>query len=220
VSNRFQLLALTLVLAACEGAPLAPDLDSRPQADGIANSQRLYRLDASGMPFYSRTEPPASAGGYAYHTDEWAAVVFYRDPACVPAGFNLFDFIDIPGAFFCATTIEGHALHIEPLGITPPKMSTIQGDAVPIWFVPWSGAFEQAVEAGMLTMAELSAMPGLIKGVATQFHELLTSIENHPSPKINITARGEILGGGSFRYNVNYTGLTVESVQNVKIVIE
>ena len=104
--------------------------------------------------------------------------------------------------------------------MTPPKVANLQGDAVPIWFVPWSGAFEQAVEAGVLTMAELTAMPGLIKGVATQFHELLTSIENHPSPKINISARGEILGGGSFRYNVNYTGLTVESVQNVKIVIE
>lgn len=220
MSNRFQLLALPLLLAACDGAPLGPDLDTRPQADRLDNSQGLYRLDASGMPFYSRTEPPASAGGYAYHTDEWAAIVFYRDPACVPAGFNLFDFFDIPGAFFCAPTVEGHALHVEPLGMTPPKLSSLQGDAVPIWFVPWSGAFEQAVEAGVLTMAELAAMPGLIQGVATQFHELLTSIENHPSPKINITARGEILGGGSFRYNVNYTGLTVESVQNVKIVIQ
>jgi hypothetical protein len=225
VSKRFTLCALPLLLAACDGAPLSPDLDPQlhaSQATTIANSQGLFRLDGSQVPYYTRTEPPADAGGFAYHTDEWAAIVFYRDPACVPADFNLFAFFDIPGAFFCSPTIKGHALHTEPLGMTPPLMANLQGNAVPIWFVPWSGPFQQAVEAGMLTMSHLSAMPGLLKGVAIHYHEMLTTIESHPTPMINVTARGEILpesGGGSFRYNVNYPGLTVEGVKNVKIVI-
>jgi hypothetical protein len=37
---------------------------------------------------------------------------------------------------------------------------------------------------------------------------------------INITARGFIEGGGSFRYNVNWPRLTVADVKNVVIVIE
>jgi len=41
-------------------------------------------LDGSKVPYYTRTEPPAEAGGFACHTDEWAAIVFYRDPACPP----------------------------------------------------------------------------------------------------------------------------------------
>jgi hypothetical protein len=225
MANRFHLLALSMLLAACETAPLEPVSEpslSMGRADRSANSQGLFRLDGSQVPFYTRTEPPAAVGGFAYRTDEWAAIVFYREPACVPDGFNLFDFFDIPGAFFCAPTTQGHALHVEPLGITPPKILNLSGDAVPIWFVPWTGAFQEAVAAGTLTMPQLSTMPGLVKGVARQYQEVLTTIENHPSPKINITARGYLLpesGGGSFRYNVNWTGLTVASVQNVRIVI-
>ena len=66
-------------------------------------------------------------------------------------------------------------------------------------------------------------MTGLVKGVATQFREILSSIENHPEPKINIAARGYILtesGGGSFSYSVNWPGLTVGDVRNVNITIE
>jgi hypothetical protein len=72
-------------------------------------------------------------------------------------------------------------------------------------------------------MSELEDMEGLVKGVATQFREILNSIDNHPVPKINITARGYILpesGGGSFAYNVNWPGLTVDDVKNVVITIE
>ena len=41
-----------------------------------------------------------------------------------------------------------------------------------------------------------------------------------PEPMINITARGSIAGGGSFRYNVNWSGLTAAEVKNVKIEID
>ncbi|MBA3405820.1 MAG: hypothetical protein H0U13_14255 [Gemmatimonadaceae bacterium] len=53
--------------------------------------------------------------------------------------------------------------------------------------------------------------------------EILGSVQFHPVPNINITARSSILmesGGGSFRYNVNGPGLTVDDVKNVKIEIQ
>jgi hypothetical protein len=179
MSMRRQLLAASLLLVACEAAPLMPDLEPQFSLDNkAANSAGLFRVVDSQFPFYARAEPPSETGGFAYRTDEWAAVVFYRQPACVPQSFNLFEFYDIPGAFACTPTTEGHALHIEPLGMTPPKESHLSGNAVPIWFVPWHGAFEQAVDAGVLTVAQLSAMPGLRKGVATHYQENLATVAN------------------------------------------
>jgi hypothetical protein len=140
----------------------------------------------------------------------------------VPPNFNLFEFFDVPGAFACDPVVEGFSLHVEPFGVTPPKQSNLHGDAVPIWFVPWDAPFQQAVENESLTIVELEAMPGLLKGVATQFREILHPHDFHPVTKINITARGDIAleyGGGSFRYNVTWPGLTVQGVKNVQIVI-
>lgn len=56
-------------------------------------------------------------------SDTPPAIVFYRDPDCVPAGFNLFAVYDVPGAFFCVPTVDGFALHVEPVGVTPPQVS-------------------------------------------------------------------------------------------------
>jgi hypothetical protein len=224
MSNRLPLLALSLLFAACDAGQLAGPAAEPPastaQASKADKSSGLFRIESPMFPFYSRTESPASVGGFGYRTDEWATITFYRDPNCVPAGFNLFDFYDIPGAFFCPSLVDGFSLHVEPMGMTPPKMSNLSGNAVAIWFVPWDAPFQQAVANGSLTIADLEAMPGLLKGVATQFRETLNSVENHPVPKIIISARGDILpeyGGGSFRYNVSWQGLTVETVRNVKI---
>lgn len=217
------LFALPLFLAGCDSqspSMTAPTDDAAAVRGGPTGELKgLFRIESPMFPFYARAEPPSSVDGFAYHTDEWAAIVFYRDPDCVPAEFNLFDFYAIPGAFFCAPAVDGFSLHVEPLGMTPPKVSQLHGDAVPIWFVPWNEAFQAAVANEVLTMAQLAAMPGLVKGVATTFREHLTSVENHPSPMINITARGYIEGGGSFRYGVNWPGLTVEDVKHVSIVI-
>ena len=58
------------------------------------------------VPFYARL-----VRGEIYHTDDWAAIVFYRPPTCIPANFNLLDFFDIPGAFECnPPTTDGFAI--------------------------------------------------------------------------------------------------------------
>jgi hypothetical protein len=58
------------------------------------------------VPFYARFGMED-----IYHDEEWAVIVFYRPPNCVPEDFNMLRFFDCPseddpGAFACgpATT--------------------------------------------------------------------------------------------------------------------
>ncbi len=55
---------------------------------------------APAIPAYARTD-------FFIHNEEWAAIVFYGDPACVPGGFNLLEFYDVPAAFGCPLTVTG-----------------------------------------------------------------------------------------------------------------
>src|SRR4030095_7892709 len=61
--------------------------------------------------FYARINGGEFTGGQEdiYHTEEWAAIVFYRQPDCVPSGFNLLTFFDfsiwaLPPADRCPLT--------------------------------------------------------------------------------------------------------------------
>lgn len=169
----------------------------------FAGAQVLLRVpaDTPGPPAYTRTD--LHDGSFPYHTDEWAAIVFYRSPDCVPDGFNLLTFFDLPGAFACGLTISGFELWDNPPGIDlAPQHTVSHGVAVPIWFVPWP-ALEAAIADNVLTMPELESL-GPRKGVATTFHELL-----HPAggpakvPHLTITAQGLLLEGGSFQFRYN-----------------
>ena len=55
---------------------------------GAANLSAQVRTEIPkedpGPPFYARIERQAAHTNIAPHTEEWAAVVFYRSPACVP----------------------------------------------------------------------------------------------------------------------------------------
>ena len=221
-------LLLPFLVTACDH-PTAPEPHepAHAAAPQLA-SNSLFRVEPSMFPFYSRTEEPASVGGYGYRTEEWAAVVFYRDPGCIPDGFNLFDFYDFalaelapgvfaPRVFLCAATVSGFSLHQEPMGVTPPWHSHLGGSSVPIWFVPWDGAFQDAVAAGQLTLSDLAAMPGLRTGTATHFREVVQTVAAHPVPKIAISSHGVLDGGGRFHFSVAWPGLTVTDVRQVQI---
>lgn len=47
-------------------------------------------------PFYARVSRDSSLGlsQEIHHDDQWAAIPFYRDPACIPADFNLLQMVD------------------------------------------------------------------------------------------------------------------------------
>ena len=60
-----------------------------------------------GPPFYARIDDVAH---FVFHDGEWAAILFYRDPSCIPANFNLLQFFDPPAAFGCAPITQGYSL--------------------------------------------------------------------------------------------------------------
>lgn len=205
------LLAAALTLAACA----AGDDVTGPRAQTASNGTSLDAVrtnwpsaDDPGNPYYARIEPVPP---HLYEASGYAVIVFYRDPGCVRADFNLLDFFDPPAAFGCASHVSGASIWAVGPGIGAPKVVGMKGDgAVPVWFVPAATA-EAAVADGELTIGELAGLPGLIEGTATTFRETLMPHAlppflgggGHRSPKITITARGTLEDGRSFQYQLH-----------------
>lgn len=160
-----------------------------------------------GPPFYARTEhaPP-----FVFHDGEWAAIVFYRDPGCVPAGFNLVQFFDPPAAFGCQLTTQGVShWEVEVLSGAPKITNTKAAGEVPVWFVPVQ-AITQATQDGVLTMGELEGLDGLLVGFADRYTETLQPHSlppelgggGHPNPKLVIDAQGSLEDGRQFNLHI------------------
>ena len=168
---------------------------------GVAAVQQPIPDEQAGPPYYARLENDV------IRTDEWVAIPFYRDPACVPADFNLLQFFDIPGAFSCPLTVDG--LVIWENGPPPQDQAPIHqslhgtGD-VPVWFVSWTD-MEPAMSDGVLTIVELAALPSLQVGSADYFHETLHPTGGAQRGKIQLTASGVLDDGRSFRLHVSAT---------------
>jgi len=89
------------------------------------------------VPAYARIEMVDGAS-LVHHTNNWAAIPFFREPRCVPEGFNLLDFFDDPGAFDCRLTFEG--FEIWRNGPRTDDPAPIQTESfglgsVPVWIV-------------------------------------------------------------------------------------
>lgn len=170
---------------------------------GAAPTAANVRLDDVGVPFYARIVGPhvTGSGLEVFHTDEWAAIPFYRPPECVPADFNLLDFFDVPGAFACnpmtieQSTIWKHGPETDP---APIHARSFGLGAVPIWFVSWP-ALQAAAADGELTIGELSALPSLLVGSASFYSETLHPSEAAQVPLTVIVARGWLEEGHAFR---------------------
>jgi hypothetical protein len=147
-------------------------------------------------PFYARIER-----GLVLQTDEWVAIAFYRDPACVPSSFNLlnfFDFGNIPAVFLCPLTVHGFEVWSDPATDAGPRQSKLRGNgAVPVWFV--SVEDYQAALPG-LTMTELLSMPSLIQGVATDYEETLHPLGIARQSMLQIVATGQLPDGRTFHF--------------------
>lgn len=153
--------------------------------------------ESPGGPFYAR------AGGASLppHTEEWAAIVFYRDPSCIPLGFNLLNFFDQPPRpFGCPLTVEGFEVWRNGPGqdLAPMQSELRDAGLVPVWFVSWPEL--QAAAAGGLTITELAALPSLITGYADQFKETLHPTQaGRNTAQHQMTASGTLSDGRSFR---------------------
>ena len=180
---------VTLVLALAALVALVP----------AGHAQAAERFDvpseSPGVPAYARLGGP----DIAPHNDQWAAIVFYRDPGCIPASFNLLNFFDAPRAFGCPLTVQGFEIWENEPGRDPaPRLSKLRAAGpVPVWFVSWP-ELQAAAADGVLTIGELRALPSLITGFASHFSETLHPSESNKKGKNNIGARGVLSNGRSF----------------------
>lgn len=148
---------------------------------------------APGIPAYARTD-------IIPHDEEWAAIVFYRDPGCVPDSFNLLDLMDIPAAFECPLTVAAFEIWKHgPAVDAGPILAVLHGlGAVPVWFVSWPDLQEE-IKDGVLTIEDLRGVNSLQKGEATFFAERLHPVETS-NGNYNVVAHGFLEDGRSFNY--------------------
>ena len=180
----------------------------------VQSASANVRLQGGGdVPFYARIE-----SANVYHNSDWAVIVFYRPPECIPTDFNLLAFFDAPGAFGCGPyTTDGFAVWKDINTDNSPLQSKLFGlGAVPVWFVSWP-ALESAVEDGVLTIVDLQAMNPL-QGTASYYEETLHPTGNgHPS-MLEFVARGTLADGRTF--DVQAHGTDAQPVPTTHIVIK
>jgi hypothetical protein len=202
--------ALILAAPACTGPATPTSTSAVESMDALtasgpdaSNGQVVLSIpdEDPGPPFYARV-------GYQYlHDGGLLAIPFYRSPACIPADFNLLEFFHFPtgptdpAAFACPLQMTGRLL-IEPDAApgTFPRQVVLQGDAVPIWFIPLLD-FQAAADDGEVTMAQLAALSP-VKGTASRFHETLHPREDEH--RIIIDARGTLEDGRTFRFHATH----------------
>jgi hypothetical protein len=202
------LLAMSTVLS-------APNL----QAD-----IRLKVPEDNEPPFYSRISGFEFIGSEGvFRTEEWAAIVFYRDPGCVPGDFNLLEFFDFtpafpdgpPRPFLCPLTVEGFEIWPAPPGpgVAPIQTKSWGLGAVPVWFVSWP-EMQSILADRVVTVGELESAATLLKGDAHFFTETLHPPATGPLTEaaqvghITINASGELDDGRQFEFKAAVAGLT------------
>lgn len=169
------------------------------RAPSVSGCDVAFPEEAPGPPYYARI----SSDG-APQTEQWAAIIFYRDPSCVPSNFNLLEFFDIPRAFGCPLTIEGFEIWENGPGQDPaPILVKSRGlGAVPVWFIS-PQELDAAMADGVLTIGELSALPSVQVGAAHRFQEVLHPTQAARNGKLTITASGSSSNGRTFQLQVS-----------------
>lgn len=212
------LVLALILLAACGSneAPVSPTVEpttvppaptEEPASDTTGGESELMVIEnGDGPPFYARFGENETFG-----TDDWVAIVFYRDPNCVPDEFNLNQFFDFPsesgpGAFGCqpaTTDIIEHWVN-GPETDPAPAISEMTGrGAVPVWFFA-PADIEAAMVDGVVTITELEGLPSRRIGSAATFTEYLKPTQSNEAPLIQFMAEGMLEDGGDFLVDVSY----------------
>jgi hypothetical protein len=177
-----------------------------------------------GIPAYARLE--LLIPNFDVPNDRfWAAIVFYRDPDCIPPGFDLGQFFDFPsaagpGAFGCSLRVEGQEIWQNG----PPPGPGQPGDPapiyvrtrnavpnLPIWFVAW-GELKPLLDRGHIYIGEVAGMRSLIKGSASWFEEALYPNGSATLPGITMHAEGRLETGGNFTLDWHFVADGPEEV--------
>ena len=168
-----------------------------------------------GGPVYARVERP-----FLIHTSQLAAIVFYRNPACVPETFNLLDNVDLEGfpgpsarAFQCPGTVGGFQIWTTyPIPGPPNQVFDLGTGAVPVWFVAWR-ELEAALVDDKLTIGELRSMQSLQIGHAIRFEGTSLLSPQAQLVKIRMTASGDLLDGRQFEFQYAFSNGRVTDIQ-------
>ena len=159
--------------------------------------------DDSGPPFYTPVfiggaAPPS---GFVPSDGEWAGIHWYRDPDCVPPGFNLIKVYNPPVAFGCRLTIRGEVWRHEPGDLIPFQEHYTESRSVPIYFVRFSD-LSAAAGDGVLTIGELQGLPSLLVGHASEYRSVIHNSNQASSHgHETLTARGQLTDGRSFHFH-------------------
>jgi hypothetical protein len=180
---------------------------------------RLEVPEDNEPPFYARIHGSEFIGTEGiFHTEEWAAIVFYRDPGCVPEDFNLLSFFDfsllaVPQPERCPLTVEGFEIWPAPPGpgVAPIQTKLWGLGAVPVWFVSWP-EMQSLLADRIVTVGELESAATLLKGDADFFTETLHPPARGPITEaaqvghITINASGELEDGRRFQFQAAAAG--------------
>jgi hypothetical protein len=139
--------------------------------------------DFPGPPFYS----------FEFNSpdDGWAAILFLRDPDCVPDDADLLG-LDF-GALACPLMVHGYSIRSNPLPAPPDVFHAEGDDDMPVWLVS-SADIAAAVADGVLKIGELESASSLVKGTA----DLFVIHEEVRSDLIQVTSHGDLEDGRSF----------------------
>lgn len=149
-----------------------------------------------------------------------AAIGFFRPPDCDEVqGFNLLDFSNSQGAFYCGpATTDGFVLWEGEPGAQPLLISLHGLGAVPVWFVSWP-EFQRAIGDAKLDTDELEALPPLLKVSAGHYQETLhptRSTGRNGLGMIEFNATGSLEDRRSFKVEAVRAG----PEQNMKVRID
>lgn len=211
------LLVLLLLAAACgqnnqpadnpptavEPTAVAIQEDSPTQT---AVNNEPVEIDSNGeVPFYARF-----GDNETFSNGEWAVIIFYRSPDCIPADFNLDQFFHFPdengpGAFGCTppTTTSVELWANGPETDPAPLVAEMAGrGAVPVWFFS-EADIVGAMADSVVTIEELAALPSRLVGTAASYTELLHPGQTNAQPLIQFTAEGLLEDGRAFLVDVS-----------------
>jgi hypothetical protein len=165
---------LVLLMAGRDADPASIDAAGPAAFNAAANTYGgpvIQAFPAPGLP-----GPPVYANfaaNFMPSDNGTLAIAFYRDPSCIPTGFNLLTQLDVPGAFACELTVEGRVWWHDPATDPFPFQIRLWGlGAVPIYFVD-EAELAAAAQDGVLTIGELQALPSLLIGIAEIFEQVI-----------------------------------------------
>jgi len=182
---------------------------SHAQAQGLphlALAKYNIPVESPGHPYYAHLSSFGDSW-MAPGNDEWTVIIFYRDPACIPAEFDMSVGLDFPGPqglgfLACPATYEGYQLHFSsPDPFLNPDYLFMRNSTLemPMWFVS-TRELRELFERGFFQMADIETLPSRVSASAWQFEAQMEPYGFNPELKVRFNARGRLETGGQFSF--------------------